>query len=346
MMPTGWPSGKRPFRNAPLRHLLPNAILRNVDKLRWANVVALLAAPCAVAAAAPWVADWHWSLDLAACFVVQGGAVVAGATIFFASQRKWAPCAVAAAFTAMAAGAVLPGWQDADNSPQDGESSPDIQVLSLNLLQNNELGREQACEVVRAARPDLVWFTEYTPAWQRHLRRALPELPHRLERPDFGSFGAALYSRHPFSVREMVPGGQLWSPFGRAVVETPHGPIAVLGVHPPPPLPGAARVAERDRGLSVIPSLLAGLPARRVVLGDFNATPWNPTFERARRAAGLSRGSSSEWLPTWPASLPAAFRLPIDHVLVGGDLAVVHASLGAPFGSDHLPLVATVRIGR
>ena len=317
-----------------------------MDKPRWTNVIALLAAPCAVAAAGPWLGAWHWSLDLMACFVVQAGAALVAAAGFFAACRKWALCSIAAAFAALAAAAVAPGWLAPKSSPQIGENSPNIKVLALNLLQSNEKGRDEACRVVRKTNPDVVWFVEYTPDWQRHLRAALPELPHRLERPDFGSFGAALYSRHPFSLQEMVPGGHMWSPFGRAVVETEHGPIGVLGVHPPPPLPGAARVAERDRGLAVIPGLLEGLPPRRIVLGDFNATPWNAAFERMRRAAGLELGSATRWLPTWPASLPAPLRLPIDHVLVAGDLAVAGATLGERFGSDHLPLLATVRIGR
>ena len=220
-----------------------------------------------------------------------------------ARARRRLPAALACGVawcSALAAAAVAPGWLAPESSPQIGENSPKIKVLSLNLLQSNEKGRDEACRVVRRTKPDVVWFVEYTPDWQRHLRAALPELPHRLERPDFGSFGAALYSRHPFSLQEMVPGGHMWSPFGRAVVETEHGPIGVLGVHPPPPLPGAARVAERDRGLAVIPGLLDGLPPRRIVLGDFNATPWKARpvlhFQRSCCSSGSSRSASDSRL--------------------------------------------------
>jgi endonuclease/exonuclease/phosphatase (EEP) superfamily protein YafD len=65
-----------------------------------------------------------------------------------------------------------------------------------------------------------------------------------------------------------------------------------------------------------------------------------------RARTGLSAGSTRWWLPSWPDPLPAPLRVPIDHVLVAGDLAVEQARLGASFGSDHRPLLATIRIGR
>ena len=103
---------------------------------------------------------------------------------------------------------------------------------------------------------------------------------------------------------------------------------------------------ERDAGLAAIAPLLDALPERKIVLGDFNATPWNDAFVRMRRASGLSIGSTAAWLPSWPAPLPALLRIPIDHVLVGGDLLVTAPRLGPAFGSDHLPLLAAVQIPR
>ncbi len=38
---------------------------------------------------------------------------------------------------------------------------------------------------------------------------------------------------------------------------------------------------------------------------------------------------------TWPSQLPGFLRIPIDHVLVGGDLGVAEFSVGEAMGSDH-----------
>ncbi|MEC8253212.1 MAG: endonuclease/exonuclease/phosphatase family protein [Planctomycetota bacterium] len=317
-----------------------------MKKLDWSNVVMLLAAPAAAAAVGAHTGFLHWSLDLIGCFAVQAMASLLLAATALALGRRWRAAAAAAAFAAVAAWAILPTRQRQEGSPQIVENSPVIQVASLNLLKSNHQGHLQALAVIRAADPDLLWLTEYTPEWQRFLRESLDQLPHRLERPDVGSFGAALYSRFPLNEAKMLPGGHLWAPYGRAVVQTPHGPVGVLGVHPPPPQPNHLAVQERDAGLAAIGPLLAALPARRIVLGDFNATPWNDAFVRMRRESGLSIGSTAAWLPSWPAPLPALLRIPIDHVLVGGDLLVTASRLGPAFGSDHLPLFADVQIPR
>ncbi|HEB52891.1 MAG TPA: endonuclease/exonuclease/phosphatase family protein [bacterium] len=100
---------------------------------------------------------------------------------------------------------------------------------------------------------------------------------------------------------------------------------------------------ERDDALAAIPRLLENLPADRIVLGDFNATPWNAPFRRLLRTTGLAEGSTAWWLPSWPDPLPAPLRIPIDHVLTAGELRVVDAFVGASFGSDHRPIGAVIR---
>ena len=312
----------------------------------WNRVVALLAAPCAAVAVAPYLGALHWCADLLACFVVQALVCLIAATAWFALVRSWILAAATAIFAAIAGSAILPDVLGVDSFPQNGESGQGLQVATLNLLHSNKEGHQAALEVIRAADPDVIWFGEYTPTWQDFLQTALHDYPYRLERPDLSAFGAALYARWPLQDAEFLDGGHTWSPFGRAVALTDAGPIGVLGVHPPPPQLRRGGAEERDRGLAAIRPMLDALPPRRVVLGDFNSTPWNDTFQAMRAACELSAGSTAWWLPSWPDPLPGLLRVPIDHVLVGGDLAVVDARLGPSIGSDHRPVVATIRVGR
>jgi len=48
--------------------------------------------------------------------------------------------------------------------------------------------------------------------------------------------------------------------------------------------------------------------------------------------------------PSWPASLPAALRIPIDHCLVSPGIAVVGRQLGPQVGSHHLPVIVDLAV--
>ena len=313
-------------------------------KASWTDIITLLTALAVPGAIAPHCANWHWSIDLAACFPVQSTILLITGSTLLLIGRKWLPSIIFLSFAGLGLLATAPGWMAVNNSPGFGGKPPELKVLSLNLLHSNLLGQTRALEIVRDLSPDLIWLAEYTPLWQRFLCRELPDYPYRCQQPSQNPFGAALFSRHPIPLAEMIELGHPWTPACRAVIQSPHGPIGFLGVHTPPPGFSYARSNERNRALQAIPLSLQNLPERRIVCGDFNATPWNAEFALLKESAGLFPGTTTTWLPTWPADLPSALRIPIDHILVAGKLRVHDAQLGANFFSDHLPLFATIEI--
>ena len=314
-------------------------------RVRWPIAVLLLAAPACLPAIAAWCPSCHWSLDLAANFPVQAFLWLTLATISLAIGRKWWPTGVAAAFAAVAGAALLAGDGLPNNSPPLVENAPRIRVMTLNLLHSNHNGGPRALEVVRQQQPDVLFCGEFTPGWRNRIAAALrADYPHHQTQTSLGSFGVAVFSRWPLRSAEVLPLAHSWAPTIRAVVQTPYGDIGLLGVHTPPPGLGARRVGERDAAIAAIARLCADLPARRIVMGDFNAARWNAPFRRMLRDAGIGDGTHRSWLPSWPHPLPLPFRIAIDHVLVGGGLAIADAQLGPGFGSDHLPLSAVVQL--
>jgi endonuclease/exonuclease/phosphatase (EEP) superfamily protein YafD len=275
---------------------------------------------------------------------VQSLVILTASAITLTIARNWWSAATLAAFAVLAASAVAPKWRAENNFPDHVESCPEVRVLTLNLLHTNIKGQERTLEVIRDQAPDVIWMAEYTPLWLKFLSRKLPDFPYRCQQPTYGSFGAALYSRHPLPLAEMIELGHSWTPACRAVIQTPSGPIGFLGVHTPPPGLNFSHTNERNIGLAAIPLALENLPERQIVCGDFNATPWNAPFQQLRIDSKLSVGTTTTWLPTWPADLPSFLRIPIDHVLVAGKLTVGEVQLGPNVGSDHLPLFAVVRI--
>lgn len=88
-----------------------------------------------------------------------------------------------------------------------------------------------------------------------------------------------------------------------------------------------------------------------VVIGDFNTPPNVPPFSRFMKQAGVDHTScGGRWLPTWrPLSWRGKFGdgnpltgIPIDHLFTR-DVQVVSCTVGADFGSDHLPLVVELK---
>ncbi|MFN9757592.1 MAG: endonuclease/exonuclease/phosphatase family protein [Planctomycetota bacterium] len=311
--------------------------------MRLRRVILLLGLPAAPVAVAPWFATSHWTLDLLACFPVQAGAWCLCCAVLALLCGGRLSFLLLAGFALAAAAAVVPDWFTApDKGPAD---APTVTVLALNLLRGNEAASEQALATIAASAPDVLFCSEVTPEWLDRLTAALDELPHRRVHADPGYFGVALFSRWPLVDDAVLPLPFALAPAVRATVATPHGPLGVLGVHPP--RPGSRdQCLARDEALARFADALAPLPPHRVVLGDHNATPWNVGFRAMLAATGLRQASAGSWQPTWPSELPRALRIPIDHVLVSAGLGGADCVVGPSFVSDHLPIGATLRVLR
>ena len=79
-------------------------------------------------------------------------------------------------------------------------------------------------------------------------------------------------------------------------------------------------------------------------------TPWSFTLKRLDRGLGIERRTHA--LASWPAGEFSGYRLhspmplvPIDHVYAGRDWRTVSVKRGPKLGSDHYPVVVTLRLG-
>ena len=84
------------------------------------------------------------------------------------------------------------------------------------------------------------------------------------------------------------------------------------------------------------------IPAPRLVVGDFNATPYSRMVRTFAARSGLKRRTS---IPTWPASNLRLPQLAIDHMFADRELLFPDGvQAGEMAGSDHLPIVARVLV--
>jgi endonuclease/exonuclease/phosphatase (EEP) superfamily protein YafD len=85
-----------------------------------------------------------------------------------------------------------------------------------------------------------------------------------------------------------------------------------------------------------------GRPA--ILLGDLNDVAWSPSTMQFTRAGGLldpRRGRG--FYNTYPAGLPG-LRYPLDYIFNTPHFEVSRMRVLPKFGSDHLPLIAALRL--
>ncbi|WP_370674030.1 endonuclease/exonuclease/phosphatase family protein [Pleomorphomonas sp. PLEO] len=86
-----------------------------------------------------------------------------------------------------------------------------------------------------------------------------------------------------------------------------------------------------------------------VVLGDFNTPTWSPFFQSFLKKSGLVDAAGTGWPSTtrfsrrWFAK-NFYFGSPVDHILVSRNIEVKHFEVGPDIGSDHLPVLADLRL--
>jgi len=225
----------------------------------------------------------------------------------------------------------------------------DVRILTFNVQYLNP-HKDLVVDYVRRVQPDVILLQEVANGWQPTIERLRATHAFMVPaQPDFRG-GNVTLSRHP-----ILDGAALPLSFGGpSIVQTRislHGTtLTVFNVHPLHPLTlGMADSQQRQ---------FAQLAARRpddgqpfVIAGDFNMTPWSPHFGDLLASTRTRLATHQRYWPsTWPANgsygwLARRLRgLPIDHFLVSEGIAVVGVKRGPSLGSDHYPLLATLRL--
>jgi endonuclease/exonuclease/phosphatase (EEP) superfamily protein YafD len=208
-----------------------------------------------------------------------------------------------------------------------------FEVMAVNAYGNHS-DHDELIARIRRDKPDILFVSELRHALKDRLVR---EFPHHVWKPEpYQQFG--LFSTFPIEGGEYIlaPNGR---PTINAVVSTPVGRIRVLGAHPTAPA-GVSESHNRNVMLAQIAHAAGSSDEPVVVLGDLNVTMFSSHYAPLERA-GLTNARVGRGLrPTWPDWSPV--RIPIDHILVSHELEVCDTTVGETFGSDHLPLRATV----
>lgn len=236
-----------------------------------------------------------------------------------------------------------------------------LTVMGYNVYRNNRKF-DETLKRIQEADADVVFLTEVAPEWHE----ALAPL-RRKYRESLGQDEDLLFSRYPLRDARRVTitfdaakkaneagAGSLaslpeelrrhwWSPnLLTAEVQTPHGNVRLVCMHPPTPATDLSIAIQRAEALIAAEELKADDDvAAKVLMGDLNTSPFSPTFRFILRETGLrdsARGFG--YHPTWGPRLPREpclpwIGLPIDHLLASDSVHIIGREIGPPTGSDH-----------
>ena len=217
-----------------------------------------------------------------------------------------------------------------------------LRLLHANVLSTN-VEHERLFELIAADNPDLIVLQEVSPQWETALASIRGDFAHSYVEARDGNFGIAVLSRLPLASVSHVDSSPLGFPtlVGEVIVDD--RTLRFVSTHPMIPV-GKELYAARNEQLREIAGLLGSWRTSTILVGDLNTTMWDTAYRDLERATGLRNARLGHGVyPTWPTFMPFAM-IPIDHVLVSNDIAVEEISTGPRIGSDHLPLVVTLRL--
>jgi endonuclease/exonuclease/phosphatase (EEP) superfamily protein YafD len=253
--------------------------------------------------------------------------------------------------------------------PVEIASDRTIRVLTHNVWGNNHDLRRME-DWIRQSNADLVLLQEISPAYAADsLPNLLDIYPYQFSQPDSSRWGGNItLSRFPIVSREYIDLQTPNTPYPQRIVIDVNGQkLTIYNVHLAFPrgrvrLPSVATNFYltvffgfddkiRNKQIDGLLQQLEKEPYPYIVGGDFNTSDQSATYgklaQRLRdsfRERGIGMGGS------WPVStargLPAFIPpiIRIDYLWHSDGLRAVEAYQGAPTGSDHLPLFATLEL--
>lgn len=281
---------------------------------------------------------WWWVFDLASQYRAQYFWGFLLCTLAAALLRRRRVCAVACLFLVWHGVLLWPFFSPFHDGPAGAAAGGrKLRIVTLNVHFADPRS-ERVIDFVRSANPDVAAFEDVDETWRDALQNLRDGWPYVHEPEDRPPVFNILFSRLPLEASRIeVLSDAKHATIAR--VEAGDVPLTLFAVHTTRPTTHVGAVHQGQQ-LSSLAALVAAESGEKVVIGDFNSTSWSPVFADFQRATGLRDSRVGRGVqPSWPASLPALLRIPIDQCLVSPTVFVTGRTLGPDVGSHHLPVV-------
>lgn len=218
-------------------------------------------------------------------------------------------------------------------TPAAGERA--LSVASFNTLWINEDADSVLAEIERLD-ADIVTLLEVNPGKRRILEALRQRYPYQVDCFGVDYCRLVILSKLPIIDRE-ARGRWEGPPFLMARLGKEAGGLNVIAVH----TIRFPHSRAQFRQVSVLAGLLEKQQGHKLLMGDFNATPFSRILSVIEAGANLRRIT---FLPSWPATagLP---QIAIDHIFLSAGVRLIEAArIGEAAGSDHYPVSARIAV--
>ena len=230
-------------------------------------------------------------------------------------------------------------WPWVQQPETQATAGPRFTVMSFNVYYNNsKLGL--IAESVREAKPDVVVLLEVIPRVRPDLDAVAALYPYRVECWQERWCDALVLSRFPLTdIRTTLPEPKFRRPMGAVELTIEGRKLTLFPAHLSLPFPLDRRGSQTGE-IDEIVATIATVKGPRILAGDFNASAWAATMAHPREQLNMSILTGGDG--SWPTFLPRAMSIPIDHVLVTPELALMSRKLLTLPGSDHRAVLAEI----
>jgi endonuclease/exonuclease/phosphatase (EEP) superfamily protein YafD len=261
--------------------------------------------------------------------------------IVAAIRRRWALGAVCVVLGVVHVASIYPATGHRP-LPAWASSAPHLTVLEANMFDRNDEPDAAAAKIMSSG-ADVLVLVELESGTLSALRRAGIDSAYPYSTLPKGRFRTdAIWSKRPLTA------GQAATRDGykaRATIDVDGRPLELVAVHVDNAIRGRD---EWNNEVNELGDLATSLDRPVALVGDFNATRWNPPFGRllgrglhdAHEATG--QGLSRSW-PNVPVPIPL---MRLDHAVVNDRVGVVSVHDYTVPGSDHRGFVTELAVGQ
>lgn len=234
-------------------------------------------------------------------------------------------------------------WPVYSSSIPSFSNGTELSILYSNVYVHNKTP-EKLRALIQKQQPAVICLTEVSQEWLDKLDIGA-DYPYSYLRPGKSADGNAIYSRLPLSELRRVPEEGYFASLFARIELSPLSFAYLKLIHAPPPQLDPAGLKRLEFFTELAKESRENEKSRTILVGDFNTASSNRLLGEIVGLFGL-RLASNGWFdfPTWrPVEFPLLVA-PIDHLAIGRDVFTESYGAGPDIGSDHLPLLARLKI--